>query len=145
MRKRWIAAALVTAAAAAQAAKEEDLVKYREHLMESIGGHMNNAVAIVKGEVPYGDDLPLHARHLRELAPLVVPAFEARALSEKSHALPKIWEDWDEFTARARDFEEASAAFAAAVEGGDRARIARALGDLGDSCKACHDKFTEEH
>ena len=133
------------AASAAHAAKDEDLVKYRHYLMESIGGHMNNIVAIVKGEVPYRDNLALHADQLAALAPHTLPAFETEAMSDKSEALPAIWQNWADFEERSLTFEKASREFADAVASGKMARIGPALGELGDSCKSCHDDFVEEH
>ena len=146
MRKRSLTLAVsVLLAAGAVNAAEEDLVKYRRNLMESIGGHMSNIVAIVKGEVPYRDNLALHAGQLAELAPRALPAFETEAMSDKTEALPEIWENWDEFEQSAKTFEEKSLAFSEALKSGEMARIGPTLGELGDSCKACHDDFVKEH
>ena len=139
-----LAVSVLLATGAVNAA-EEDLVKYRQNLMKSISGNMSNIVAIIKGEVPYGDNIALHAEQLAALAPLALPAFETEAMSDKTEALPEIWENWDEFEQSALTFEEKSLAFSEAVKGGDRARIGPALGELGDSCKGCHDDFSEDH
>lgn len=125
-------------------AGDKELVDYRQNVMHVIGGHMGAIVAIVKGEVPYNDDLAYHADALAAAAPLAVPVFKQQAMTDKSHALPAIWEDWDAFESAAKTLEETSTAFAAAVAGGDRGAIGGALGKLGDSCKSCHDDFTEE-
>ena len=146
MKKRGLMLAFATFfAAGAVTAGEKELVEYRHYLMESIGGHMNNIVAIVKGEVPYRDNLSLHAEQLAELAPLALPAFETEAMSDDTEALPAIWEDWAEFEQAANTFEEKALAFSEAAASGEMARIGPALGELGDSCKACHDDFMEEH
>ena len=126
-------------------ASEEDTVKYRHYLMEAVGGHMNNAVAIMKGEVPYKDQLAYHADSLAKAAPYVIPAFETKAMTDKSEALPKIWDNWADFEKASGKFEESAAAFSKAVASGDMAAMGAALGDLGKSCKGCHDDFMEEH
>lgn len=126
-------------------AGEEDLVKYRKHVMEVIGGHMQAIVAIVKREVPYTDDLSFHAQALAAVAPLALHPFETKAMTEKSEALPAIWEDWDAFSAAANKLETTSAEFSDAVATGNMAAIGPALGALGKSCKGCHDDFVEQH
>lgn len=126
-------------------AKEEDLVKYRENVMHVIGGHMGAIVAIVKGEVPYSDELGYHAQSLAAAAPKTLPAFETQAMTDKSEALPKIWDNWADFEKRALKLETASADFSKAVAGGNMAEIGTALGELGKSCKGCHDEYMKEH
>lgn len=146
MNKRGLIFALSAMLTAGGAiAGEEDLVKYRHYLMESIGGHMNNIVAIVKGEVPYRENLAFHAENLAELAPKALPAFETEAMSDETEALPEIWENWADFEQEAKVFEEKSLVFSEAVASGEMARIGPALGELGDACKSCHDDFVEEH
>jgi len=126
-------------------AGEEDLVKYRKSLMEVIGGHMHAAAAIMKGEVPYKGELAYHADGLAAAAPKVAPAFETKAMSSKSESLPEIWDNWADFEKAAKKFETTSAQFSKAAAGGDMAAMGAALGELGKSCKGCHDDFVEEH
>ena len=146
MNKRGLIVAFSTVFAAGVAsAGEKELVEYRHYLMESIGGHMNNIVAIVKGEVPYKENLAFHADALADLAPKALPAFETEAMSDKTEALPDIWENWADFEQASKTFEEKSSAFSQAVASGDMAQIGPALRELGDSCKSCHDDFVEEH
>lgn len=62
MKLRAILAATTLAAAtvapmAANAMDAEAAVKYRQEVMKAIGGHLNNVVMILKGEVPYSDQL----------------------------------------------------------------------------------------
>ena len=125
-------------------AAEKDTVKYRENLMEVIGGHMGSIVAIVKGEVPYKSDLKLHADGMAAAATLVKPAFKTKAMTDKSHALPEIWTDWEAFAKSADQMEEASTKLASAVTGGDPATIGKAVAALGNTCKGCHDDFTDD-
>lgn len=125
-------------------AGDEETVKYRENVMKIIGGHMGAIVAIVKGEVPYSSELVYHADSLTAAAPKALPAFKTEAMTEDSHALPEIWKDWATFEKSAQDMEAATKDLAAAVAGGDQAAIGAALGKVGESCKGCHDNFTEE-
>lgn len=146
MKRHMVAVLLASAMVTGYTqAGDAELVKYRASIMKTIGGHMEAIVAIVKGEVPYKSDLAYHAQSLADAAPRALPAFETKAMTDKSEALPKIWENWDEFEKAATTFEQAAGKFSAAVAGGSMAEIGPALGALGKSCKGCHDEFMEQH
>ncbi len=143
--KSFILAAASVLAVAGANAGEEDLVKYRTKLMDILGGHMGSITAIVKSEVPYKEDLAYHAKGLAEAAPLIRPSFETKAMTDKSEALPKLWDNREDFEKMAMELEEASADLSTAISTGDRASMGRALNAVGKSCKGCHDEYTEEH
>ena len=142
--RNTLAVATLVFAAGAVSAEDKAVVEYRENLMKVIGGHMGSIVAIVKGEVPHGGDLAYHAAGLAAAAPKALPAFEQEAMTDDSHALAKIWSDWATFEKASRQLESTSADLLAAVEGGNQAAIGAALGEVGKSCKGCHDDFTRE-
>ena len=125
-------------------ANDEKLVEYREKGMEIIGGHMGSIVAIVKGEVPYSDELGYHADALAAAAPRILPMFETEAMTDDSEALPKIWQQWADFEKAAQKLETTSADLATAVASGNRGAIGAALGEVGKSCKGCHDNFVDD-
>jgi cytochrome c556 len=131
--------------AAAATAGDKETVAYRKNNMEILGGHMGSFVAIVKGEVPHQGDLAYHANGLAAAAPKVLPAFKEKAMTPKSDALPEVWDDWAGFEKAALRLEDSSKKLATAAAGGDPAAIGAALGDVGESCKGCHDDFVKEH
>ncbi|MFA5631877.1 MAG: cytochrome c [Porticoccaceae bacterium] len=134
----------LTLASGLAGANDKKLVEYRDNGMEILGGHMGSIVAIVKGEVPYASELAYHADALAAAAPTVLTMFEIEAMSDDSDALPKIWQQWADFEKAARKLETASADLAAAVASGERGAIGAALGEVGKSCKGCHDEFVED-
>jgi cytochrome c556 len=62
----------------------------------------------------------------------------------KTRAKPEIWQSPGDFAAKLRDFQNEAKAFNAAASGNDLALIKAQSGDLGQSCKACHDKYRSE-
>ena len=62
----------------------------------------------------------------------------------KTGAKPVIWEKPADFVAKDTAFRQAAAAFDAAAKAGDMAAIQARFGDLGKSCKACHDTYRSE-
>ena len=62
----------------------------------------------------------------------------------KTGAKAEIWQKPADFNARLRDFKGAAKALNAAARKGDVAAIKARYGDLGKTCKACHDSFRSE-
>ncbi len=116
--------------------------KYREGVMEAIGGQMASIGAIMKGQV-HKENLLIHARSIAELARIVPDIFPEDSAVRQSETLPAVWENPDEFKQKTEDFIAASDEFASAVESGEG--VGQALQKLGGSCKGCHDDFREEH
>jgi cytochrome c556 len=62
----------------------------------------------------------------------------------KTGAKPEIWQNPEDFTAKLHNFQVAAKAFNAAAASGDLNAIKAHAGDLGQGCKACHDKYRSE-
>ena len=62
----------------------------------------------------------------------------------KTGAKPEIWQTHDDFVVKDRDFAAAAKALNAAGAGGNVEAIRSAFGDLGKTCKACHEKYRSE-
>src|SRR5689334_22383060 len=59
----------------------------------------------------------------------------------KTGAKPEIWQKPRDFAAKLHNFQSAARAFNAAAKSGDMAAIKARYGDLGGTCKACHDPY----
>jgi cytochrome c556 len=59
----------------------------------------------------------------------------------KTGAKPEIWQDPKDFSAKLAAFQKAAQMFNDAARRGDLAAIKARYGDLGGTCKACHDKY----
>jgi cytochrome c556 len=62
----------------------------------------------------------------------------------KTGAKPEIWRKPRDFAAKLRSFQAAAQAFNAAARSGDLTAIKGRYGDLGGTCKACHDSYRSE-
>jgi cytochrome c556 len=62
----------------------------------------------------------------------------------KTGAKPEIWQDPKDFASKLHNFQVAAAAFNQAAKSGDAAAVKAKFGDLGGTCKACHDKYRSE-
>jgi len=121
----------------------EDSVKYRQTVMDSLGGHMGATSMIVKGRVDRPEDLSAHVRAIVDLSKVVVHTFPESAKDQKSESLPVVWSEWKAFEEAAQKLTTTSEKLLEVVEkdAKDMAAIGSQLGEVGKSCGGCHDKF----
>ena len=139
------AALIVIGVSAGHAADEaENIIKYRQNVMKSIGGHIANIAAVAKGQVTYIENVSAHARALADMTKLVAPLFPEGTDTGKTNALPAIWTDRAKFDAALKANQAAAAAMVDAAATNDLATIQAALGKLGKSCGGCHKPFRKK-
>lgn len=140
---RLLKSLLLTAgiAVAGSAWAADAVIKYRQDQMKVLGGHMGSIAAILKKEVPFSDQLAVHAQGLAATAAFTEAVFKERALGSKSTAKAEIWSDWERFSADADALKQAADKLAQAVAANDQGGMRAAMADVGKTCKSCHDNF----
>lgn len=123
------------------------LMKQRHEDYEKIGKAMKAIGRTLKSDSPDLAQIRTGADTIATLAPKVKGWFPAGTGPDvgKTEAKAEIWQKTDDFNAKADDFTRSATAFQVAARGGDLAAIRAAQGDLGKSCKGCHDLYREEH
>ena len=147
--RTWIVGVAAVAAVAAgiggasAADESENVIKYRQNVMRSIGGHTGAIAAVVKGEVTFGSHVSTHAEAIAATSQLIVDMFpEGTLTGAETRAKPEIWQDWDDFRARANDLQTAAGNLVQVVNGGgDAAAVGAAFGEVGKACGGCHRPF----
>lgn len=143
IRITLLAACLATTALA-HAEEAENYIKYRQAMMEAIGGHMGAASQIVRGRVAPAGHLAMHANALAELTGDLPALFPQGSDFGETEAKAEIWDNWDKFQQAADQAKTATSAFAAAVAEGDADKIAAAHKEVGQACKGCHEEFRQK-
>lgn len=85
-----------------------------------------------------------NALRVAALAPMIAEVFavnDTRSFPVTTEALPIIWDNMDDFTAKAVALEEAAKTFAAVAAGGDRAATIGAIRAFGSTCGNCHREY----
>ena len=153
---RGIAAATIAVAVigpAAQAVEKEHqptraerTIEYRQSALYLLGWNIGPIAAMVKGEIPFDQQaLELRASRLAQIAPMIAEGFPPDSQTgAPTKAKPEIWQDIDDFRAKAAELERVTARFAETAKTGDRKQISAGLGEVGGACKACHDKYRAE-
>ena len=125
-------------AAVAHDGVSDPTVKARMMLMEEIRLNMGAIGGMAKGKIPFDATQAERAKAKLSAAAAGIPAaFEVQAEDPKSEALPAIWSNWDDFTAK-------SVAMETAVSGLDTSSLENlraGLGPIGRSCGGCHKSY----
>jgi cytochrome c556 len=136
-----LASALWVSSAQAQFAKPEDAVKYRQSALQLIASHFGRMQPVMKGQVPYdAAAIKANVELLKTLSVLPWAGFVEGSQAGTS-AKPEVWSDAAGFKAAQSKFEGAVDKLAVAANSGDLDRVRAAFGDVGASCKACHDSY----
>jgi len=140
-----IAGAATALPAAAQFAKPEDAIRYRQAGMILMNTHLGRVAAMANGRVPFD---PKSVADNAEVA-LIVSKLPYAGFVEGSdkgdtRALPKIWTEPDKFRAAAAKMQEEMVKLNAAAKSGNVDAIKAAVGATGGACKACHDSYRKD-
>lgn len=135
-----LASAAIATPAAAQFAKPEDAIKYRQSALFVMGQHFGRLGAVANGRVPFD---PARAQAdadvVAELAKLPWAAFGPG--TEGGKAKPEIWRESAKVKEMADKLVAESAKLQAAAKTGNLDNLTAAFGATAGTCKACHDAY----
>ncbi len=126
----------------AMAQKPEDAIKYRQGVFRVIGWNFGSMAAMVKGKKPYNAEVfARNAEIVAFMSKLPLEGFTPGSETGDTKAKPEIWLDMDDFKAKLEKMQQEVDALAkvAKTENFDNSKAQ--LGEAGQACKACHDKY----
>jgi cytochrome c556 len=127
--------------ASAQFAKPEDAIKYRQSALVVLASQFGRMQPTIKGQVPYdAAAIKANVALVQTLSTLPWSAFGSGTQGNSS-AKAEVWSDAAGFKAAQTKFEGAVVKLSAAADAGDLDKLRAAFGDVGASCKACHDSY----
>lgn len=119
---------------------EEETIDYRRHNMKAIDAQtaaLGQILSLVVTDANFVSHLQVIATH----AQLALRSFEKKAVG--GEALPMVWEDWDDFSAKMTAFADEIASTAQfATENSKEVVIDRLVNAL--PCKQCHDDYRKK-
>jgi cytochrome c556 len=121
----------------------EEVIKYRQKVMKSLGAHNGAASSIIKGKVSYKNHLEMHAQAIADAASTILALFPEDSDFGETRAKPEVWGKRAEFEKAAKNGAQAAADFLKAVKSKEK-DLAPAYKKLGESCKECHKQFREK-
>jgi len=125
----------------------DDAIKARQAMFQLYGFNMGILGDMAKEKIPYDADIASEAaNNLSAAANLGQSQFwppgsdNATEGNARTRALPKIWETFPDIVEKSEAMQTAVAALVP-VAGNGLAELKSAIGDVGGSCKGCHDDF----
>jgi cytochrome c556 len=117
--------------------------KSRTQKMKDLGGDYKTIVDELKKRRPNLELIQFSANNVGDRSPQLVNWFPRGSGPEvgKTKAKPEIWTHFDDFTVLGKAAAVSAAKLRAAADGGDMDAIRAASQDMGQACKACHDKY----
>lgn len=135
------AAALAVLGASTVVAADEPQV-VRQQMMKKIGGAMGALAGIAKGEKPYDAEVvKASLATMTEVTKTFPDQFPAGTeTGAETEASPKIWQNMDDFKAKAAALGKQAETVLAQLPA-DQAAVASAIGPIGKSCASCHESY----
>lgn len=141
-----LAAFFVSFTQHAMAQKPEDAIKYRQGVFRVIGWNFGSMAAMAKGKKPY--DAAVFARNAEIVAfmsKLPLEGFTPGSETGDTRAKPEIWLNMEDFKAKLEKMQQEVAALEKVAKTGNFDASKDQLGEAGQACKACHDKYREKN
>jgi cytochrome c556 len=132
-----------TALAQGAPSKAEQMLKYRNSVYQVIAWNFGPMAAMAQGKAPYdAKEFAMRAERVATLAPMLREAYgpESKGVAN-SKLKPEMWDNRADFDAKLKDLIDRSAALATTARSGDFAKSKAAFFEVGNACKACHDKY----
>lgn len=133
----------LSAPAAAQFAKAEDAIKYRQSALFVLGQHFGRLGAMANGRIPFDAKAAQeNADVVAHMAQLPWAGFGAGTdKGAPTKARPEVWSEQAKFKEHADKLQAETVKLAAAAKTGSLDNLKAAFGATAGSCKACHDDF----
>ena len=138
-------ATLLSLPAAAQFAKPEDAIKYRQGALFVMGQHFARLGAMANGRIPFDAKAAQdNADVVASLASLPWAGFgPGTDKGAPTKAKPGVWTESAKFSEHADKLQAEVVKLAAAARTGSLDNLKTAFGPAANSCKACHDAYRE--
>ena len=130
--------------AAAQFAKPEDAVKYRQSAMFMQSQHFGRIAAMANGRAPYDQARAVANAEIVALISTLPWTGAYAPGTEGGKAKPDIWTDAPKFKEYSDKLQAETAKLLTVAKAGNLDALKAAVGSVGGTCKACHDAFRKE-
>ena len=133
--------ALGATAALAHTGVKNPAVMARMNGMSAISDNVEVLGTMAKGQVAFdAASAKMAARAIARHSAESVDLFTAQETDPKSEALPAIWENFPDVSAKGKAMSDAALAMQSAA-GQDLEALRAAMGGLGGACSACHKAY----
>jgi cytochrome c556 len=139
--------ALSSVAVAKEATSEKQAkasIQFRKAILQLVRSNMGPLGGMAKGQIPYDAEvMATNGLRIEQLSYMMEDYFatDTRKFDLKTDASDDIWKNSDDFNALALDMADAAKNLQQVAESGEESDFRKAIGAVGATCKACHDKY----
>jgi cytochrome c556 len=139
--------AMSSVAVAKEATSEKQAkasVQFRKAILQLVRSNMGPLGGMAKGQIPYDAEvMATNGLRIEQLSYMMEDYFatDTRKFDLKTDASDDIWKNSDDFNALALDMADAAKDLQQVAESGEESDFRKAIGAVGATCKACHDKY----
>lgn len=137
-------ASIVAAEPASSEKQAKAAVDFRQALLQLVRSNMGALGAMAKGNIPFdAERMEKNGMRIEQLA-LMMPdyfAIDTSSYKVPSDAKDIVWEQHDDFNSKINDLVMAARNLQVVAADGDESKFRGAIGQVGRSCKGCHDKY----
>lgn len=127
--------------------KIEHAIKYRQGAFHVIAWHFGPMGAMVKGEIPFdAQKFAENAKWVQIVSEMpTLEGFVPDSDQGDTEAKAEIWQNWDDFKAKMKKFQEEAAKLAKVAQGATQVDAVKdQLMATGKACKSCHDDYKKD-
>lgn len=138
-------AADVTEASSEKHAKAA--TQYRQAVFQLVRSNMGPLGGMAKGALPFDESvMETNAVRLEQLADMMGDylSVDTRKFDVETGAKDKIWNNFSDVETKVMALKTAAQGLQAAVKAGDESAYRGAIGQIGASCKSCHDDYKKD-
>ncbi len=128
---------------AANTPSGDRVIAYRQNVLGLVGWNFSALSQMVRGQRDWdAAEFTRRAERVASLSKMLDEGFTPGSdKGADTEALPAIWENFDDFSAKLADFEREADALATVARAGDVDAIKAQFAKTGGTCKACHDQY----
>jgi cytochrome c556 len=120
-------------------------IELRESIMTTYKWYLQPMSAMAKGDMPFDAALfSSRAEALSIATQLDVTEGFPKDSAEDTEALPKIWENWDDFKSKFQSLQKEAAELQRVTASGDEAAMKAQFGKTAKACGSCHKAYREK-
>ena len=122
-------------------------ITFRKSLLQLVSSNMGPLGAMAKGNIPMDADvIARNASRIEFLSDMVHEYFalDTSNFSIETDAKDGIWKNYDDFTSKANDLVRTAGELQELVVNDQQSEFRKGIGEVGASCKACHDEYRKD-
>ncbi|GLS82536.1 c-type cytochrome [Paraferrimonas haliotis] len=141
-----IGLAVCGAVVASEFRSPEAAIEYRQKAFSLMAHNFGNMGDMLKGKKAFNaDEFAQRAANVAALAHIPAEGFEDGTDKGDTEALPKVWDNMDDFNKRLLDLQNDSAKLAeVAAAKADKKALGQAFKQVAMNCKGCHDTYKKD-